>query len=36
MQTEIQNAGNNFTLSDSNEDHKAWKEVLNLGENATA
>ena len=36
MQTEIENAGNDFTLSDSNEAHKAWKEVLNLGENATA
>ena len=36
MMTEIQNAGKDFTLDDSNEGHKAWKEVLNLGENATA
>jgi len=26
----------NFKLNDANEDHKAWKQVLNLGENATA
>ena len=35
MQTQIKNSGN-FTLNDANADHKAWKDLLNLGENATA
>jgi GH15 family glucan-1,4-alpha-glucosidase len=35
MQTQIKNSGN-FTLNDANADHKAWKDLLNLGEKATA
>lgn len=35
MQKQVKASGN-FKLSDANADHKAWKEVLNLGENATA
>jgi len=35
MQAQIKNSGN-FKLNEADEAHKAWKQVLNLGENATA